>query len=542
MRATEGAHYHNQSRACSASVSCGSLTPVRLDGSRGAAPSGEPSSQWAARLADHYCAQRGTQAFCDRVLRDVVGQTGAARAWIVQVDPDMGLVETLAYHGDRDDDEVWRGVMAVVSRLSAGEAPLEQASTGEGGRSVAVALRAGGQVFGAMCLHFKRPEPVNDWPQGLLVQIARLLSIYLHACLAATEREEARRSIDAKLGACCYPPGIVGRSRVLVRLLERLEQVAPSDATVLIEGENGTGKELVARAIHRESHRAEKPWVVVDCAAIPEQLLESELFGHERGAFTGAFERKIGRFEQANGGTVFLDEIGEMSLLLQVKLLRVLQEKSVQRLGSGRDVPIDVRFVAATNQNLKKMKDEGKFREDLYWRLYVVPLNVPPLRDRPEDIQPLVAHFVRRYAEEIRVAPPRVDAAVLDCFEAHSWPGNVRELQNLVHRLVILCRNGEILRRDLPLELRVGDRAERVPKPEPFRDLLAKVPETYDELQNRRRDLLRLASHSAMKLEDDFVDAILERHRGNKTKAAVDTGMHRTLIHRNLRKRLRASR
>ena len=344
----------------------------------------------------------------------------------------------------------------------------------------------------------------------------------------------------ARLPDRAQSKGIVGRSAALMRLLERIAKIAPSEATVLIEGENGTGKELVARAIHRESRRAEKPWVVVNCAAIPEQLLESELFGHERGAFTGAIERKIGRFEQASGGTVFLDEIGEMPLALQAKLLRVLEEKTVQRLGGGNDIPIDVRFVAATNQRLVKMKEAGTFREDLYWRLYVVPLNVPPLRERPEDIEPLVSHFVGRYAEELRVAPPRVDRAVIECFERHPWPGNVRELQNLVHRLVILAKNGEILRRDLPIELRGHDCAEPMPRTEPFRDLLAMVPKTYDELQARRRDLLRLASRAARKLEDDFVDAILERHRGNKSRAAEDTGMHRTLIHRNLRKRLRA--
>jgi transcriptional regulator with GAF, ATPase, and Fis domain len=334
-----------------------------------------------------------------------------------------------------------------------------------------------------------------------------------------------------------YPPGIFGRSPALLRVLERVEQVAPTDATVLIEGENGTGKELVARALHERSRRADKPWVVVNCAAIPEQLLESELFGHERGAFTGAFERRAGRFEQADGGTIFLDEIGEMALSLQVKLLRLLQEKTVQRLGSGRDVPVDVRFIAATNRNLAKMMAEGQFREDLFWRLYVVPIQVPPLRARPEDIRPLVAHFVSRYAAELHVEPPGLDPAVLDCFESYHWPGNVRELQNLVHRLVILARNGRILERDLPLELRATDRVEPIATDEPSGILLATVPETYDELMQRRRELLRLAARAAKKLENEFVDAILQRHRGNKTRAAEDTGMHRTLIHRNLRKR-----
>lgn len=336
-------------------------------------------------------------------------------------------------------------------------------------------------------------------------------------------------------------PGLVGRSAALLHLRDELARIAPSDATVLIEGENGTGKELVARAIHRESRRADRAWVVVNCAAIPETLLESELFGHERGAFTGAFERKIGRFEQADGGTVFLDEIAELPLRLQVKLLRVLQEKTIQRLGGGADIPIDVRFVAATNQDLKKMKDEGTFREDLFFRLYVIPLRVAPLRDRPEDVESLAAHFVRLYAAELGVPAPRVDPVVIDCFVRHSWPGNVRELQNLVHRLVILSRNGEILERDLPLELRREDQPAPA-RPNPLQELLARAPETYDDLQARRRALLRLARRTARELENDFVDAILERHDGNKSQAAEETGMHRTLIHRNLRRRMRASR
>lgn len=513
------------------------LTSARLRASREASTYGDASSQLAARLADHYCSQEGPHSFCERVLSDVVRELDAAHGWIVRADAAEGCIESLAHHGDPSDERAWRAAMSVVSRLLKSEGPLEQLGTEDGGRSVAVALRDGSNLFGAICLHLERSERVEAGAHRLLVHVARLLSIYLKASLSSPAREEARRTIDSKLSACCYPPGIVGRSAALVRVLERVQQVAPTNATVLIEGENGTGKELVARALHQESRRAEKPWVVVNCAAIPEQLLESELFGHERGAFTGAFERKAGRFEQADGGTVFLDEIGEMALSLQVKLLRLLQEKTVQRLGGGRDIPVDVRFIAATNRNLAKMIEEGTFREDLYWRLYVVPIQVPPLRERPEDIRPLVAHFVRRYAGELRVEPPRIDPSVLDCFEGYHWPGNVRELQHLVHRLVILSRNGHVLKKDLPGELRGLDRIERISKPEPFGELPAMVPETYDELIERRRDLLRLATRSGKKLENDFVDAILQRHRGNKTRAAEDTGMHRTLIHRNLRKR-----
>jgi transcriptional regulator with PAS, ATPase and Fis domain len=323
----------------------------------------------------------------------------------------------------------------------------------------------------------------------------------------------------------------------LARVLERVNQVAPTDVTVLIEGENGTGKELLARAVHYQSRRTEKPLVIVNCAAIPEQLLESELFGHERGAFTNACDRRIGKFEEAHGGTIFLDEIAELPLSLQAKLLRFLQERTLQRLGSGRDILVDVRFVAATNRNLSTMREEGTFREDLYWRLYVVPIKVPPLRERPEDIEPLARHFLRLYAHKCGRQPPRLGRAVTECLLEHDWPGNVRELENLIHRLVVLSRTGEILERDLPDYIRRRESEPILLRRIPFDPLTAIVPASYPELLERRRQLLHMAGRCAERLEDQFVDSLLERYEGNKTRAAEETGMHRTLIHRNLRKR-----
>jgi formate hydrogenlyase transcriptional activator len=238
---------------------------------------------------------------------------------------------------------------------------------------------------------------------------------------------------------------IIGNSAALESVLEQVEQVAPTDSTVLIEGETGTGKELIAHAIHNASQRCGRAFIKLNCAAIPLDLLESELFGHEKGAFTGAIAQKIGRFEMADKGTLFLDEVGDIPSALQPKLLRVLQEQEFERLGSGRTHKVDVRLVAATNRNLVKMVARGQFRSDLYYRLDVFPILLPALRERREDIPALVTHFVklfsRRMGKQIDSIPPETMAA----FQWYSWPGNIRELQNLVERAVILSRDGLLI-------------------------------------------------------------------------------------------------
>jgi transcriptional regulator with GAF, ATPase, and Fis domain len=235
---------------------------------------------------------------------------------------------------------------------------------------------------------------------------------------------------------------IIGKSAALESVLDQVEQVAPTDSTVLIEGETGTGKELIAHAIHNASQRCGRAFIKLNCAAIPLDLLESELFGHEKGAFTGAIAQKIGRFEMADKGTLFLDEVGDIPPALQPKLLRVLQEQEFERLGSGRTHKVAVRLVAATNRNLVKMVARGQFRSELYYRLNVFPILLPALRERREDIPALVTHFVkmftRRMGKQVDSIPPETMAA----FQWHSWPGNIRELQNLVERAVILSRDG----------------------------------------------------------------------------------------------------
>jgi formate hydrogenlyase transcriptional activator len=235
---------------------------------------------------------------------------------------------------------------------------------------------------------------------------------------------------------------IIGSSSALESVLTKVERVASTDSTVLILGETGTGKELIARAVHNMSPRCECPFTTLNCAAIPFDLLESELFGHEKGAFTGAVTQRIGRFEMADGGTLFLDEIGDIPLALQPKLLRVLQEKEFERLGSGRTHRIDVRLIAATHRDLKEMVRRKEFRDDLYYRLNVFPIMLPPLRERRQDIAQLVSHFVELFARHMGKRINHIPKETLDAFTSYSWPGNVRELQNLIERAVILSDNG----------------------------------------------------------------------------------------------------
>ena len=235
---------------------------------------------------------------------------------------------------------------------------------------------------------------------------------------------------------------IVGESPALEAVLEQVERVAPTDSTVLIQGETGTGKELIAQAIHNVSRRYGRPYVKLNCAAIPFDLLESELFGHERGAFTGAIAQKVGRFELADKGTLFLDEVGDIPLALQPKLLRVLQEQEFERLGGGRTHSVDVRLVAATHRNLEQMVKRNEFRSDLYYRLNVFPIVLPPLRARREDIALLVSHFVEVFSRSMAKQISNIPQETLDAFTSYSWPGNVRELQNLVERAVIRSDNG----------------------------------------------------------------------------------------------------
>ena len=305
--------------------------------------------------------------------------------------------------------------------------------------------------------------------------------------------------------------GIIGESGRMQEVLALVERVAPSDATVLIRGESGTGKELIARAMHFNSRRAAGPLVTLNCAALPEQLLESELFGHEKGAFTGAVALRKGRFEHADGGSIFLDEIGDLSPALQVKLLRVLQERQFERLGSTKTLSVNVRILAATHRDLEQAMREGTFRDDLYYRLNVVTIQIPPLRERREDIPPLLDHFLRKFAEKNRRDVAGLTAAARDALLKYDYPGNVRELENIVERAVLLCRGRVIDLEDLPVALRPGDRRPEEPESRALPDILASI-------------------------ERQAIRAALDRHHGVQTQAAAELGISERVLRYKMKK------
>ena len=302
---------------------------------------------------------------------------------------------------------------------------------------------------------------------------------------------------------------LIGKSRAMQDVFGLIEQVAGSRSTVMIYGKSGTGKELVAKAVHYNSPRASKAFVAVNCAAIPAELLESELFGHEKGSFTGAIATKVGKFELATGGTLFLDEIGSMRLDLQAKILRALQEREVERVGGTRIIKIDVRVVAATNRDLKKAVDEGAFREDLYYRLNVVPITLPDLTDRQEDVPLLANHFVQKFAQESNPAIREISKEAMAVLMSHTWPGNVRELENVIERAVTLGRGPAILPGDLPSHLTGGAN--------PLDRAMAKEATLED-------------------LERDYIAMTLRRTKGHQIRAASILGIDRRTLYRKIRR------
>ena len=299
---------------------------------------------------------------------------------------------------------------------------------------------------------------------------------------------------------------MVSKSTAVLRIFEILPDIAESESTVLIQGESGTGKELVARAIHNMSPRAERPLVIVNCAAIPDTLLESELFGHKAGSFTDAKKDRIGRFAMANGGTIFLDEIGDVSPALQARLLRVLQDGTYEPLGSTRTEKADVRVVAATNRDLDAMVASGEFRGDLFYRINVIAMELPPLRDRREDIPLLVDHFVERYNRLRRKEISGVSPDVLDLLMTHDYPGNIRELENIIEHAFVMCRSGTIRKRHLPPRL--------VPTPPPGGGTPTSLPEA----------------------ERAFLVSVLERNRWNRAATARELGVHKTTLWRKMKR------
>src|SRR5262245_41484234 len=307
-------------------------------------------------------------------------------------------------------------------------------------------------------------------------------------------------------------PRIIGESEAIKRAVGETQRVAQTDATVLLLGESGTGKELFARAVHHLSNRRDKSFVAINCAAIPETLIENELFGHERGAFTGAGERRLGKFELAAGGTIFLDEIGELPLAVQGKLLRAIEEKAVDRIGGKAPIPVDVRVVAATNKDLRAAVDDGEFRGDLFFRLAVFPIDIPPLRERGDDVVLLARHFAAQLGKDLRGREATLSESSVQALRAHRWPGNVRELENMIERACILADSSELTAKDLGL---IADDQ---------RDLTAFGFDLSGDLNEATERAVRL-------VERQKIDDALTEHDGNKTRAAETLGVsYKTLL------------
>tara|TARA_Y100000022_G_scaffold193103_1_gene195985 strand:+ start:6 stop:1205 length:1200 start_codon:yes stop_codon:yes gene_type:complete len=344
------------------------------------------------------------------------------------------------------------------------------------------------------------PKPVN------LEQLEFLIKRGLKERKLEQENQHLHQRLDKRFNF----DGIMGQSSALESVLEKVRLVGPSKATVLLTGETGTGKELFAQAIHQNSDRSRSSFIPVHCAALPSNLLESELFGHEKGAFTGATDKRIGRFESANGGTLFLDEIGEIDASTQVKLLRFLESKSIERLGSSKTLELDVRLVCATNRDLQKMVQQGNFREDLYYRLNVITIELPPLRERGDDLTLLLTHFLSEYSAENGFDPPSLSSDTFAILKNYSWPGNVRELRNFCENLVVLKRGKEITPYDLD---------PRFTTLSPSVDSNKNEIKTSLSVEENEKQLLR--------------NALLESH-GNRTKAAELMGISRRTLHRKL--------
>ena len=320
---------------------------------------------------------------------------------------------------------------------------------------------------------------------------------------------------------------IIGDSAPLREVLDKVEQVAPTNSTVLLRGETGTGKELVAHAIHINSPREQKPFVRVNCAALAPGVLESELFGHEKGSFTGALARRPGRFELADGGTLFLDEIGDLPMEVQIKLLRTLQEREFERVGGSETIKVDVRLVSATNRNLETMIEDGEFREDLYYRLNVFPINLPPLRDRLDDLPPLVIHFITKFSRQMGVVAAPASAEALAKLREYNWPGNVRELENIVERAMILARGAPVSATHLDF-----GRHRVTPHAAPTPHAGTPVPAVVAALADDGKSL----AERLLESERREIVAAVDKSRGNIASAARMLGINRSTLYYRLRK------
>ncbi|MEM7383455.1 MAG: sigma-54 dependent transcriptional regulator [Verrucomicrobiota bacterium] len=465
----------------------------------------------------------------------------ASRPRILVVDPDEAEASILT--------ELLEGAEMEVMVVSTAEAAVERAETGAVDAVVVERhLPDSGGLGLVKKLHATLPRLPIVMVTGSAESEVAIEAIKLGACdflVKPVDPEEftrvmresvavARRSArPVKIGTVAEhdDSSLIGQSRAMADLYKQLGRIAATPASVLIRGETGTGKELIARALYQHGHRAHQPFVAVNCAAIPENLLESELFGHEKGAFTGAVATRVGRFEQAHNATLFLDEIGDLDLTLQSKLLRVLQERQIQRVGGRVDIPVDARILAATHRNLEEMMREGAFREDLFYRLNVATIRIPPLREREGDIPLLVDHFLALFGREYGLQSPSVTEAGLRYLDSCAWPGNVRQLQNVIRKALLKVRNYAIDEPDLR-EILSDEQAGEAESPESSLEVL--VSQTVQraiegEITGAHRVVMEKAERAllaeAMKLSD-----------GNKAKAARWLGISRLTLREKLQR------
>jgi Nif-specific regulatory protein len=505
-----------------------------------------------SRAASVILALLGSQAsslndFCDFLLDRLIEATGAERGFILFYLPESTEADVIAARNFQTRNlsleeynfsrTLLREVFERGDPILLEDASHDAAYSKENSvikfqlKSVlAVPLKEEDRPVGAIYLENNtEPCAFDEEDPQVVENVAQFAVFYLRhsGLLPAAFKREDRVFLDATRAS----KEIIGQDPKILALHSLIIRIADSPATVLIEGESGTGKELVARALHYQSERRDCPFVAINCAAIPEALLESELFGHEKGAFTGATDRYIGRIEQGNGGTILLDEVSELAYALQAKLLRFLQSNEISRLGGKDTIRIDARVVAATNRDLKAMMEAGRFQEALYYRLNVIPVRLPPLAERKGDIPLLVAHFLNKFSA-IYGKQARLEGRAIELLKEHSFHGNVRELENLIHRLVALASDETIGAGDLPEEI-LKTHAERISlQRDPLHKLLQTPPANLIELRLRKQEIKRTLAEQ----ERQLIQRAVDECGGNLTEAASRLGLHRITLHRILKR------
>ncbi|MDR1726552.1 MAG: sigma 54-interacting transcriptional regulator [Acidobacteriota bacterium] len=486
-----------------------------------------------SHVAQLLSSQAGAEPALSSVLESLEQELGMERGTVLLLSPDRSELrvgalsdpllpeqETVRYRkGEGIVGKVLEtGEPAIIPRIS--EEPEfgdrihhRRESGGDQLSFVCVPIRVGNEVIGTLSADFQQSDSLADAQQVLSI----VASMVASEIKVRREEQQAREVLEAEnlrlrneVADRFRPENIIGNSHAMKLVYERIHQVAASDTTVLIRGESGTGKELAASAIHYNGPRAKQPFVKVNCAALSETLIESELFGHEKGSFTGAFKDRVGRIEEAEGGTLFLDEIGEFSLAVQIMLLRVIQEREFQRVGSNRVRKANVRIIAATNRDLEAALAQGLFRQDFYYRINVFPIVLPPLRDRKDDLLQLADHLVRRYGRKLDKPIHRISTMAINMMQSYHWPGNVRELENCIEYAVLLSTDGVIHGHDLPPTLQTPD-ANKEPM--------------SGSLQSRI-DVLE---------KDAIIDA-LKRTSGNVTAASRDLGITARMVRYKIEK------